>query len=147
MVWKVIHVWHVSTGKTTLMRDIASAMADKFKQRVVVVDTNGELGGHGSVPHQSLRNIRCLPVHSLSTQHEVLLEALHNHKPGVSCYCSLRRPLLRSNFPGAQPDQPFLCCSCQAALVTLAYRSAGVSCMPAWVQVMSPQLAAQRTAL
>lgn len=59
-------------------------MADKFKQRVVVVDTNGELGGDGSVPHKSLRNTRRLPVSSPSRQHEVLLEALHNHKPAVS---------------------------------------------------------------
>ena len=81
--------WHVDAGKTVLLRDIASTMADKFKQRVVVVDTNGELGGDGSVPHHSLRNTRCLPVHSLSRQHEVLLEALHNHKPGVSCFCSV----------------------------------------------------------
>lgn len=78
---------HVGTGKTTLLRDIASTMADKFKQRVVVVDTYGELGGDGSVPHHTLRNTCCLPVQSPSRQHEVLLEALHNHKPGVSCYC------------------------------------------------------------
>ena len=69
-----------------LLRDIASIMADKFKQRVVVVDTNGELGGDGSVPHPSLKNTRRLPVNSLSGQHEVMLEALHNHKPQVSCF-------------------------------------------------------------
>ena len=72
-------------GKTTLLRDIASTMADRFKQRVVVVDTNGELGGDGSVPHKSLRNARRLPVSSPSRQHEVMREALRNHKPAVSC--------------------------------------------------------------
>lgn len=75
-------------GKTTLLRDIASTMADKFKQRVVVVDTYGELGGNGSMPHKSLRNTRRLLVSNPSRQHEVLLEALHNHKPAVG-YASL----------------------------------------------------------
>lgn len=87
-------------GKTTLLRDIATTMADKFKQRVVVVDTNGELGGDGSVPHKSLRNTRRLPVSSPSRQHEVLLEALHNHKPAVSTgFCrTLSEHSLFSNF-------------------------------------------------
>lgn len=84
------YVWLVGTGKTRLLRDIASIMADKFKQRVVIVDTHGELGGNGSVPHHTLKNTRRLPVTSLSKQHEVLLEAVHNHKPGVRCSsCSL----------------------------------------------------------
>ena len=91
-------LWHVDAGKTTLLRDIASTMADKFKQRVVVVDTNGELGGDGSVPHHSLRNTRRLPVRSLSRQHEVVLEALHNHKPGVSCFCS-GAPTFKKKLP------------------------------------------------
>ena len=58
-------------------------MADKFKQGVAIVDTHSELGGDGAVPHKSLRNTSCLPVSNLSKQHQVLLEALHNHKPQV----------------------------------------------------------------
>lgn len=74
-------------GKTTLLRDVASVLANKFQKRVVVVDTHSEIGGTGSVPHACLGQARRLAVLDSSRQHEVLLEAACNHKPEVTVHC------------------------------------------------------------
>ena len=73
-------------GKTMLLREIASVMASKLKQRVVVVDTHNEIGGDSCVPHQALTDACWLPVGTGLTQRQALLEAQHNHKPQVHQY-------------------------------------------------------------
>ncbi len=72
-------------GKTTLLRDVVSVLANTFNKRVVVVDTSNEIGGDGAVPHSCLGRARRMPVHDLSKQHEVLLQAVQNHNPQVIC--------------------------------------------------------------
>ncbi len=76
-------------GKTTLLRDTASILANKFGKHVVVVDTNNAIGGNGSVPHQSLGRARRMPVRDRAQQYEILLEAAQNHKPEVTEHCQV----------------------------------------------------------
>lgn len=73
----------LSAGKTTLLRDVVSLLANRFNKRVVVVDTSNEIGGDGAVPHECLGIARRMPVHDHSKQHEILLQAVQNHNPQV----------------------------------------------------------------
>ncbi len=75
-------------GKTTLLRDVTGLLAERFKKRVVVVDTSNEIGGDGTVPHACIGRARRMPVVHKSCQHEVLQEAVQNHNPEV-CIWSL----------------------------------------------------------
>ncbi len=75
-------------GKTTLLRDVTGLLAERFKKRVVVVDTSNEIGGDGTVPHTCIGRARRMPVVHKSRQHEVLQEAVQNHNPEV-CMWSL----------------------------------------------------------
>lgn len=70
-------------GKTTLLRDIVSKLANKFDMRVVVVDTWNEIGGDAAVPHACLGKACRIPVHDHSKQHEVMLQAVQHHNPEV----------------------------------------------------------------
>ncbi|KAL0023917.1 hypothetical protein WJX79_010920 [Trebouxia sp. C0005] len=71
------------TGKTTLLRDMASILSDKLNKYVMVIDSNNEIGGNGSISHHSLGGTRRVPVHDRARQHEVMLQAASNHKPEV----------------------------------------------------------------
>jgi len=77
-------------GKTTLLRDVTGLLAERFKKRVVVVDTSNEIGGDGTVPHSCIGRARRMPVVHKSCQHEVLQEAVQNHNPEV-CIWSLAK--------------------------------------------------------
>ncbi|KAA6428906.1 MAG: hypothetical protein FRX49_01016 [Trebouxia sp. A1-2] len=61
------------TGKTTLLRDMASILSDKLNKYVMVIDSNNEIGGNGSISHHSLGGTRRVPVHDRARQHEVML--------------------------------------------------------------------------
>ena len=74
---------HWCAGKTTLLRDVVSLLANKLDKRVVVVDTSNEIGGDGAVPHSCLGKARRMPVYDQAKQHEVLLQAVQNHNPQV----------------------------------------------------------------
>ena len=65
-------------------------LAERFKKRVVVVDTSNEIGGDGTVPHSCIGRARRMPVVHKSCQHEVLQEAVQNHNPEV-CIWSLAK--------------------------------------------------------
>ena len=78
------------TGKTTLLRDIVSLLANKFHKRVMMVDTSNEIGGDGAVPHECLGTARRMPVHDPSKQHEILIQAVQNHNPQVADYSTIR---------------------------------------------------------
>lgn len=70
-------------GKTTLLRDIVSKLANSLDRRVVVVDTWNEVGGDAAVPHACLRKAHRISVHDHSKQHEVMLQAVQDHNPEV----------------------------------------------------------------
>ncbi len=76
-----------AAGKTTLLRDMASILSDKLNKYVMVIDSNNEIGGNGSISHQSLGGARRMPVHDRARQHEAMLQAANNHKPEVRLLC------------------------------------------------------------
>ncbi|GMH34315.1 hypothetical protein BSKO_02149 [Bryopsis sp. KO-2023] len=70
-------------GKTTAVRDVARVMSEEMKKRVVIVDTSNEIGGYGNIPHPSIGGARRMQVSNISKQHNVMIEAVQNHRPEV----------------------------------------------------------------
>lgn len=70
-------------GKTTLIREIATMLADENLKRVVIVDTSNEIGGDGDVPHSGIGRARRMQVPNVNMQHSVMIEAVENHMPEV----------------------------------------------------------------
>jgi stage III sporulation protein SpoIIIAA len=70
-------------GKTTKLREVARVLADEFDRRVVVVDTNNEIGGDGDIPHPAIGRARRMQVPHDQEQHNVMIEAVENHMPEV----------------------------------------------------------------
>src|SRR5574340_52844 len=70
-------------GKTTLLREIARALADEANKRVVVVDTSNEIAGDGDIPHPGIGRARRMQVARTAEQHAVMIEAVENHMPQV----------------------------------------------------------------
>jgi len=70
-------------GKTTKLREVARVLADEFDRRVVVVDTNNEIGGGGDVPHPAIGRARRMQVPGDRPQASVMIEAVENHMPEV----------------------------------------------------------------
>jgi stage III sporulation protein SpoIIIAA len=69
-------------GKTTLLRDIAFALAsDAHRRRVMVVDTNNEIAGEHTLPHRAIGNARRMKVGARAQQYRRMLEAVQNHTP------------------------------------------------------------------
>ncbi|MGH2466555.1 MAG: AAA family ATPase, partial [Candidatus Limnocylindrales bacterium] len=70
-------------GKTTMLREAARVLADDFDKRVVVVDTSNEIAGDGDIPHPGIGRARRMQVPTPALQHNVMIEAVENHMPGV----------------------------------------------------------------
>ncbi len=70
-------------GKTTKLREVARVLADEFDRRVIVVDTNNEIGGGGDIPHPAIGSARRMQVPADHAQFEVMIEAVENHMPEV----------------------------------------------------------------
>ncbi|MBV9711196.1 MAG: AAA family ATPase, partial [Ktedonobacteraceae bacterium] len=70
-------------GKTTLLREIARALADEANKRVVVVDTSNEIAGDGDIPHPGIGRARRMQVARTAEQHAVMIEAVENHMPQI----------------------------------------------------------------
>ncbi len=70
-------------GKTTKLREVARVLADEFDRRVIVVDTNNEIGGGGDIPHPAIGSARRMQVPGDRAQSEVMIEAVENHMPEV----------------------------------------------------------------
>ena len=66
-------------GKTTALRDICSMLSEE--RRVVIVDTNNEIGGDGDIPHPAIGRSRRLPVPVPAEQYRTMIEAVENHTP------------------------------------------------------------------
>jgi len=78
-------------GKTTMLREAARILAEKY--RVVIVDTSNEIGGDGDVPHPAVGRARRMQVSMPSLQHEVMIEAVENHNPEVIVIDEIGREL------------------------------------------------------
>ena len=70
-------------GKTTMLREVARALADELNKRVVIVDTSNEIAGDGDIPHPAIGHARRMQVARPSMQHAVMIEAVENHMPEV----------------------------------------------------------------
>ena len=79
----ILMVGRPGVGKTTKLREVARVLADEFDKRVVVVDTNNEIGGDGDVPHPAIGRARRMQVPGDREQHQVMIEAVENHMPEV----------------------------------------------------------------
>ncbi|XP_062150403.1 uncharacterized protein ycf45 [Alnus glutinosa] len=79
----ILFVGKPGVGKTTVMREIARILSDKFHKRVVIVDTSNEIGGDGNVPHSAIGGARRMQVPEPSMQYRVMIEAVENHMPEV----------------------------------------------------------------
>ncbi|KPI90169.1 putative YCF45 [Leptomonas seymouri] len=69
-------------GKTTLLRDLASGLAqNRGMPRVTVVDTSNEIGGDGPIPLPYLGRCRRIQVPTREDQSRVMTEVIQNHTP------------------------------------------------------------------
>lgn len=70
-------------GKTTMLREVARALADEARKRVIIVDTSNEIAGDGDIPHPAIGHARRMQVPAPTEQHAVMIEAVENHMPQV----------------------------------------------------------------
>lgn len=76
-----------ATGKTTLIRDVARAIAEV--NHCIIVDTSNEIGGDGEVPDECVGLARRMMVPGkLERQADVMIECIQNHS------CEVRRIFL-----------------------------------------------------
>lgn len=76
-------------GKTTLLRDIVRISSELIDPvtgfligpRIVIVDTSGDIGGHGKITHPVLGAARRIPVSMPQEQTRLILQAIGNHSP------------------------------------------------------------------
>lgn len=78
----ILLVGRPGVGKTTILRELARALAGAGK-RVVIVDTSNEIAGDGDIPHPAIGKARRMQVAASSRQHAVMIEAVENHMPEV----------------------------------------------------------------
>eukprot|EP00438_Fugacium_kawagutii_P005309 Skav231739 [mRNA] locus=scaffold638:212256:216236:- [translate_table: standard] len=72
------------SGKTTMLREVARLHNEKFRHRVVIVDTSSEIAGFGKVRHKAVgRTTRRRKVADRDKQYKDMLEAVQNDTPQV----------------------------------------------------------------
>lgn len=78
----VLIIAKAGLGKTTLLRDLASSIANNpLNHRVTVVDTSNEIGGDGPVPLSFLGRCRRIQVPQRADQGRLMSEVIQNHTP------------------------------------------------------------------
>lgn len=70
-------------GKTTMLREVARALADEKRKRVIIVDTSNEIAGDGDIAHPAVGRARRMQVSQSNLQHRIMIEAVENHMPEV----------------------------------------------------------------
>ncbi|CAE8655677.1 unnamed protein product [Polarella glacialis] len=85
-------IGQAGVGKSTVLREMARLLSDKFHKCFVVVDTTSELGGFGSVAHEALgtRDMTRLTVSARSDLFQVMLDAVQNHSARIIIVDELR---------------------------------------------------------
>jgi len=71
------------SGKTTLLRSVAKHCSDRLKERVVVVDATGEIGGYYPTSDILGYFTRRMCVPPGSTHDDTIMEAVRNHTPST----------------------------------------------------------------
>lgn len=69
------------SGKTTLLRSVAKYCSDTLRERVVVVDATGEIGGYHPTSNILGLYTRRLCVAPGGTHDQAILDAIRNHSP------------------------------------------------------------------
>ncbi|EPY33050.1 single-stranded nucleic acid binding protein R3H domain-containing protein [Angomonas deanei] len=78
----VLIISKAGKGKTTLLRDLSSALAHQASlPRVTVVDTSNEIGGDAAPPLAFLGRCRRMQVPTRSEQGKKMIEVIQNHSP------------------------------------------------------------------
>lgn len=70
-------------GKSTLLRDVARIIAEKYDANVTVVDTSNEVAGDGRIPHPGIGEADRYFVPVKAQQHQVILEAIANNSAHI----------------------------------------------------------------
>jgi stage III sporulation protein SpoIIIAA len=65
-------------GKTTALRDCVRILAERLGPRLIVVDSNSELGGFSDVPHEIIGDAVRLQVPGPEFQEKIITEAIAN---------------------------------------------------------------------
>ena len=71
-------VGEAGTGKTTILRGIIKIVAEYYPMQMVCVDTSGEMGGAGRIPHPGIGDADIMPVDSKGKQALLIEEAVKN---------------------------------------------------------------------
>ena len=66
-------------GKSTILRDVASILGEKWDANVTIVDTSNEVAGDGRIPHPGIGECDRYFVPIKARQHEVMLEVIANN--------------------------------------------------------------------
>ena len=70
-------------GKTTLLRDVARILGERFGRRAAIIDTSGEIAGDGDVPHPIIGAASRFSPEDPREQARYMLMAVANHSPRV----------------------------------------------------------------
>ena len=70
-------------GKSTVLRDVARIIAEKYDANVTIVDTSNEVAGDGRVPHPGIGEADRYFVPIKARQHEVMLEVIANNSAHI----------------------------------------------------------------
>merc|ERR1719336_3178527 len=79
----ILLIGRPGVGKTTVLRELARALASDRSKCVVVVDKSMEIAGDGDVPHPCIGDAHWMPVGVRGMQSEIMLEAVENQFPDV----------------------------------------------------------------
>eukprot|EP00730_Choanoeca_flexa_P004460 TRINITY_DN11702_c0_g2_i1.p2 TRINITY_DN11702_c0_g2~~TRINITY_DN11702_c0_g2_i1.p2 ORF type:complete len:100 (+),score=15.90 TRINITY_DN11702_c0_g2_i1:669-968(+) len=72
----ILFLGRPSTGKTTVIRDVAQMLSVEREQNVVIIDTSNEIAGDGIQTHPSVGMARRMMVKKPSDQFNTMLECV-----------------------------------------------------------------------
>lgn len=70
-------------GKTTIIREVASFLADEMEKRVIIIDTSNEIAGDSDISHSEIGRARRMQVAKKELQYQIMVEAVENHMPEI----------------------------------------------------------------
>lgn len=79
----ILIIGHPGAGKTSVLRELARVLSVDHEFRVLVVDTNNEIGGDGDTPHPAIGRARRMMVKQPNLQHIAMVQAVKNHTPQI----------------------------------------------------------------
>ena len=95
-------------GKSTLLRDVARIIAEKFDANATIVDTSNEVAGDGRVPHPGIGEADRYFVPVKARQHEVMLEAIANNSAQIIIIDEVQTQLEADTIRHLEPKAQFV---------------------------------------